>query len=190
MSEIVNNAKLEFETYLKKWTVKDNRFMNGADVGCGTCRIDDMIPSIDQQADWKYAHAQFVHDCHDLEIFSNQSLDFIFSSHCLEDFDDIPVVFMNWFKKLKNGGLMLLLLPDMEICDCEFCKNKSRYPGVEDPTGNPSHKTNVGKKFMTDMLQGLKEKFNISVEVLQEDSIPHNKTSSIDFVIKKIKGGE
>ncbi len=188
MSEIVNNARIEFETYLKKWAIKDNRFLNGVDVGSGTCRIDDMIPSIDQQSDYRYAHAQFVHDCHDLEIFNDNALDFIFSSHVLEDFTDIPAVFYNWFKKLKPGGLMLLLLPDMEPCDCDICKdkkNKVRYPTVE-MGGNPSHRTNVGKKFMTEMLISLKEKHNISYEILQIDTIPHNATSSIDFVIKKL----
>lgn len=190
MSEKQNIARLEFETYLKKWAIENNRFKNGIDVGCGTSRINENILSIDQQPDLRYAHAQFVHNCHDLEIFKDYSLDFIFSSHCIEDFDDIPVVFMNWWNKLKIDGLMLLLLPDMELCDCEFCKGKSRYPRVEDPNGNPSHRTNVGKKFMTEMLTSLKEKENIHYEVLQIDTIPHNATSSIDFVIKKIKGGE
>ena len=186
--EKVNVVKKEFEKYLKHWVVKDNRFLNGIDVGCGTSRIDDMIVSIDQQPDYRYAHAQLVHNCHDLDIFADNSLDFIFSSHCLEDFKDIPNVFINWWRKIKKDGLMLLLLPDMEPCKCEHCKDKKnqvRYPTVE-MGGNPSHRTNVGKKFMTDMLQKFKEKSKINYEILQADSIPHNETCSIDFVIKKL----
>ena len=155
-----NNAKHEFETYLKRWAIRDNRFGNGVDIGCGTCRIDDMITSIDQQSNYSYAHAQFVWDCRNLELFNDGVLDFIFSSHCLEDFDDVRAVFVAWWKKLKVGGVMLLLLPDMEKCDCQLCNGKSRYWSIEDYAatgqGNPSHKTNVGKRFMAEMLDDLK----------------------------------
>jgi predicted SAM-dependent methyltransferase len=184
MDEIINNAKKEFDAYLKKWTIKDNRFMNGIDVGCGTSRIDDMILSIDQQADYRYAHAQLVWNCHDLELFQDGVLDFVFSSHCLEDFEDIEVVFMHWWKKLKVDGLLLLLLPDMENCSCEFCKGGTRYAKVGEG-GNPSHRTNVGKKYLTGLLQNLYEKGIIKYVMLQQDTIPHNVSCSIDFVIQK-----
>lgn len=171
-----NSAKDEFQKYLKKWAIKDNRFLNGVDVGCGTARIDDMIVSIDQQPDYRYAHAQFVWDCRNLEIFADNALDFIFSSHCLEDFENIPEVFMAWWKKLKFDGLMLLLLPDMET---------GRYPRVDDPRGNPSHRTNTGKNYICSMLESLRAASRIEYEILQMDTIPHNVSSSIDFVIKK-----
>ena len=183
--EMVNNAQKEFESYLKKWTIENNRFKNGIDVGCGTTRIDNMLISIDQQANYKYEHAQLVWNCHDLEIFNDNKLDFIFSSHCLEDFDDIPIVFLNWWKKIKPDGLLLLLLPDMEDCNCEHCKGKSRYPKISDTRGNPSHKTNVGKKYIIDMLTDMVEKNKIKFDMLQCDTIPHNVSCSIDFVIKK-----
>jgi predicted SAM-dependent methyltransferase len=186
----INNSRIEFENYLKKWTIAENRFTNGVDVGCGTARCSDMITSIDQQPDYRYAHAQLVWNCHDLDIFSDKVLDFIFSSHCLEDFEDIPIVFKNWWKKLKVGGVMLLLLPDMEKCDCQFCNGRSRYFSIEDykatGQGNPSHKTNVGKLFMTAMLDDLKSRDEINYKIEQIDTIPHNVSSSIDFVIRKV----
>lgn len=174
--EILNNAKIEFETYLKKWVIKDNRYMNGIDVGCGTARVDNMILSLDQNPNYMYAHAQFVWNCHNLDLFADGQLDFIFSSHCLEDFEDIPIVFMNWWKKIKIDGLMLLLL-HME---------GGRYKKVEEG-GNPSHRTNVGKEYMYNLLEKLKFEKNIEYEMLQQDTIPHNVSCSIDFVIKKIK---
>jgi predicted SAM-dependent methyltransferase len=176
--EKVNNAKKEFGKYMKKWVVKDNRFMNGIDVGCGTDRIDDMVPGIDRQPEYRYASAQWVWDCKDLELFNDNSLDFIFSSHCLEDFSDIDTVFCNWWKKLKPNGLMLLLLPDMQA---------GRYPKCGEPRGNPSHRTNVGKEFMQGMLKRLHEKGKLTCEILQEDTIPHTETCSIDYVIKKVR---
>ena len=190
MDEIVNNSRIEFNAYLKKWIIENNRFKTGVDVGCGTCRCDDMILSIDQQPDYRYAHAQIVWDCHDLDIFADEKLDFIFSSHCLEDFSDIPLVFKNWWRKLKKDGMLLLLLPDMERCDCQFCNGHSRYASIEDyqatGQGNPSHKTNVGKKFMTLMLDDLKSRDEINYKIEQMDTIPHNVSCSIDFVIRKI----
>jgi SAM-dependent methyltransferase len=197
VGEYVNNTKLEFETYLKKWTIQDNRFSNGIDVGCGGGseatsggRIDDMILSIDQQPDWRYASAQIVWNCHDLDLFADGKLDFIFSSHCLEDFDDIPIVFQNWLRKLKIGGILLLLLPDMERCECQFCNGRSRYASIEDfkatGQGNPSHKTNVGVKFMTSMIDDLKRAGKVNCKIEQVDTIPHNVSPSVDFVIRRI----
>ena len=172
-----NNAKKEFEKYLKSWAIENNRYKNGVDVGCGTCRIDDMILSIDNQSDYRYASSQIVWDCKDLEIFADGKLDFIFSSHCLEDFEDIPAVFTNWWRKLKPNGLMLLLLPDIE---------GGRYPKVGAPNGNPSHRTNVGKDYIIAMLNSLQEKGLIGkYSILQCDTIPHNESNSIDFVIRK-----
>lgn len=172
----INNSRIEFEKYMKKWVVHNNRYDNGVDVGSGTSRCDDMILSIDQQADYQYAHAQLVWNCHDLELFNNGVLDFIYSSHVLEDFEDIPVVFENWWRKLKVGGLMLLLLPDMQ---------GGRYPTVEQG-GNPSHRTNVGKEYIHGMLEKLAGLERIKYRILQEDTVSHNESSSIDFVIQKL----
>jgi len=149
-----------------------------------------MIVSIDQQPNYMYANAQLIWNCHDLELFNDNILDFIFSSHCLEDFADIPVVFLNWWKKLKKNGVLLLLLPDMEKCDCQFCNGKTRYATIEDykanGKGNPSHRTNVGKKFITSMLENLKNSGKINYKIEQIDTIPHNATCSIDVVIRKL----
>jgi predicted SAM-dependent methyltransferase len=177
MSEAVNNAKSEFEKYLKKWTIVNNRFGNGIDVGCGTARIDNMICSIDRQPNYQFAHAQIVWDCHDLDIFSDKVLDFIFSSHVLEDFEDSETVFLNWWRKLKVGGMMLLLLPDME---------NGRYPKVGEPNGNPSHRSNVGKNYVLSMLDGFKKRGLLNYDMVQCDTIPHNTSSSIDFAIKRL----
>ena len=156
---------------------------HGVDVGCGTNRLSTEILSIDQQPNQEYAHADIVHDCKDLNCepfnfggheytFKENTLDFIFSSHCLEDFENIYEVFKNWWSKLKPNGKMLLLLPDME---------GGRYPKVDDPKGNPSHRTDVGKDYILKMLVDL----GVIYKMIQCDTLPHNKTCSIDFVIEK-----
>ena len=175
--EATNNAKTEFNKYLKKWAEipvhnGQPRFKNGVDVGCGTTRIDDRIISIDVQPDWRYANAQLVWDCKDLDIFADGKLDFIFSSHCLEDFEDIQGVFSAWYRKLKVDGLMILLLPDMET---------GRYPKVGEPKGNPSHRTNVGKDFIADMMKDLGYEYDL----VQCDTLKHNETCTVDIVLRK-----
>jgi len=225
MRELLVNLKCKFAggdrmgdefKYIEKWIKGEHGNMKkGVDIGCGTNRLSMEVLAIDANPMRKFAHADVVHNCHNLEVgkeiifneqvykFEDNELDFIFSSHCLEDFGDIPVVFENWWKKLKVNGLMILLLPDMEICDCEICKSgqqkeyrekqkmSARYWTLEDykktNKGNPTHRTNVGKKFMTDLLQNFREKDKIDYEILQEDTVPHDKGCSIDFVIKKIK---
>lgn len=157
----------------------------GIDVGCGTNRLSKDILAIDRNYEKKYADCEIVHDCKDLDInagfhwngkyysFKDCSFDFIFSSHVLEDFTDIPQVFRNWWRKLKPNGLMLLLLPDME---------NGRYPKVGEPTGNPAHRTNVGNDYIRRLLKDL----NFKHEFVQCDTLPHDKTCTIDFVIKKL----
>jgi predicted SAM-dependent methyltransferase len=193
----INDVKNEFGdrmqkefTYIEKYLYTEvngqKRFKNGVDVGCGTNRLSPGILSIDAQGDPRYSHAMLVHDCHDLNIFNNNVFDFIFSSHCLEDFSDIYIVFENWWQKIKPYGMMILLLPDMNNCNCVFCKGKSRYPKVGEANGNPSHKTNITKKYIHDMLQSFAERNKIKYKILQEDTIPHNESCTIDFVIQKM----
>lgn len=205
----------EFE-YVGKWIRNEDGTMKmGVDLGCGTNRLSMEVLAIDAQDDRRYAHADIVKDVADLEIkeekkfggrmysFKDGELDFIFSSHCLEDFADIKTVFRNWWKKIKINGLMILLLPDMEPCECELCKSEqqieyrnhqgmsARYWTLEDyqktGKGNPAHKTNVGKKFINVLLQDLKEHGDFDYQILQQDTIPHNVSCSVDFVIKKLK---
>ncbi len=190
--------------------IKDYLIGKGVDVGCGTNRLSEDVFAIDQQPDQKFAHTDLIHDCKDLEVgksiewkgkvyhFNDNEFDFIFSSHCLEDFENIPEVFKNWWKKLRANGVMLLLLPDMESCNCKLCMlsesiarrkiegRSARYWTIEDLSknhkGNPSHRTNVGKVYMNNML----ENAGVEYKILQCDTLPHNKTCTIDFVIKKI----
>jgi len=183
--KFAGNDRMQKEfTFIEKYLEGD-----GVDVGCGTNRLSDDILAIDRQPNSKYANADFIHDCHDLEIkkevrfknktffFKDNVLDFIFSSHCLEDFEDIPIVFLNWWRKIKPNGFMILLLPDME---------NGRYPKCNDPQGNPSHRTDVGAGYIIGMLDTLKCYFDIKYEIVQIDTIPHNESCTIDIVIKKL----
>ena len=103
--------------------------------------------------------------------FRDQCFDFIFSSHCLEDFADIPAVLTEWWRKIKLGGYLVLLLPDME---------GGRYPKVGESGGNPSHVTNVGVEYMRKLTQKL---FGDGCEIVQCDTIREGCT--FDFVARR-----
>lgn len=177
-----DRAQWEFGS-IQKWL-----HGKGIDVGCGSSRLSPDVLAIDQQPDKRYADADIVHDCKDLEIepvewkgqlyeFKDQEFDFIFSSHCLEDFEDVPKVFSAWWKKLALDGRMILLLPDMQ---------GGRYPTVAESRngkGNPSHRTDVGKEFVLKMLDDL----DCDYVMDQMDTLEHNKTCSIDFVIRRTR---
>jgi predicted SAM-dependent methyltransferase len=53
-----------------------------------------------------------VGDASDLYWFKDNTMDYIFSSHLLEDFQDIVGVLSEWVRVLKVGGVLLLYLPD------------------------------------------------------------------------------
>lgn len=46
--------------------------------------------------------------------FNNDSLDFVYSSHLLEDYADWEPVLREWVRPLKPGGRLIVILPDKE----------------------------------------------------------------------------
>jgi len=166
MDTIEPTTQFEFLSVRKYW---ENGL--GVDIGCGTNRLSKRIMTIDT---FDYgSEPDMLCDGRKLP-FSSNKLDFIFSSHCLEDFPpkEILNVFNEWLRCIKINGYLVLLLPDME---------GGRYPKVGDKEGNPSHKVNIGIDFMKKLC---KDSF-YDVEIVQCDTIPHN-YFTLDFVIKKI----
>jgi hypothetical protein len=81
----------------------------GLDIGAGKWPLEGAIP-----IDISYGNGQ---DATHLNEYANQSMDFIFSSHCLEHipenlWEDALAL---WLKKLKIGGYIALYLPHPEM---------------------------------------------------------------------------
>jgi len=155
----------------------------GVDVGCGTNRLSPEVLALDH-----YPHVakpeeaganDMVVDCRKLP-FRDNVFDFVFSSHCIEDFkpEEIPAVFFDWLRVVKKGGYLILLLPDMET---KRANGRTRYPRVEDSDGNPSHRCNVGKNFIRQLTENRKD-----VIICQEDTIDHERFFTVDIVLKKL----
>jgi len=58
--------------------------------------------------------------------FEDASLDYIFSSHCLEHISNWEKELENWYKKIRSGGLLFLYLPHPE---CEIWHPGSPFVG-------------------------------------------------------------
>jgi len=101
---------------------------HGADLGCGDNKIHKDAVGLD------------VHNANAVDViadifcelpFNDNELDYIFSSHALEDApsEDVPDILKRWIKKLRCGGLLTLYMPD-----------KKFYYNVGHPKCNGSHK--------------------------------------------------
>lgn len=97
---------------------------NGADVGSGG---DPVVPHAIQieLSDEKFAWYNSGHvsitplqfrgdEAYRNLPFRNATLDFVFSSHLLEDFLEWEPILLEWVRVLKPGGFLVVLLPDKE----------------------------------------------------------------------------
>ncbi len=78
---------------------------NGLDVGAGQWPLPGAIPI--QNDEWQNA-------CN-LDHFADESLDFIFSSHCLEHLYNWENVLTLWIRKIKKNGILFLYLPHQSM---------------------------------------------------------------------------
>ncbi|MDD5706267.1 MAG: class I SAM-dependent methyltransferase [Kiritimatiellae bacterium] len=108
---------------------------DGVDIGFGG---DPIVPNaICIDLPEAYAHAgsqpQHLHgDAATLTWFADGVLDFVYSSHTLEDFADPRPVLQEWLRVLKTGGHLVLFLPDEKLYR-EHCRRRGVPP-------NPQHK--------------------------------------------------
>jgi len=50
-----------------------------------------------------------------LHWFADNALDFVFSSHLLEDFEEVGPVLAEWLRVLKPGGHLIIYCPDEQV---------------------------------------------------------------------------
>jgi len=110
---------------LAKYCVGD-----GLDIGYGGDSIVPTAITLDLPIPYTRVgnHPQnLTGDCRDLYWFKNSCLDYIFSSHLLEDFsiDKIRQILQEWVRVLKPGGYLVLYLPD-EQAYRKHCEEHNR----------------------------------------------------------------
>lgn len=63
-----------------------------------------------------YPHVHYVGDISRLTMFADNSVDFMYASHCLEhvSYHETALVLAEWYRVLKPGGVLRLSVPDFD----------------------------------------------------------------------------
>ncbi len=116
---------------------------------------------------------QLAGDATRLVWIAEGTLDFVFSSHLLEDFEDIGAVLREWLRVLRPGGRLILFCPDEQV-----------YRSHCAATGQPYNNHHVHADFSLALVK--RELFRIQIEhrVLHEQSLVD--VYSWEIVIEKL----
>lgn len=100
------------------------------DLGCGARKVWPSAIGIDNGGVYGRGGADMAGDIADLSMFSDASMDAVFSSHALEDFplDRVAYVLKEWLRVLKIGGHLVLYVPSGNL-----------YPHIGEEGANPAH---------------------------------------------------
>lgn len=106
--------------------------------------------------------------------FDSKSLDFVYSSHLLEDFSDWLPLLSEWSRCVKIGGNLVILIPEKDLWDAAI---RNGQP----PNNSHKHEGRVGE--LTDIFQRYFGHFEVQEDRLT-DLYPGDYT--ILFVAKRI----
>lgn len=96
---------------------------NGCDIGSGG---DPVVPwaiqvDLPDEAFIRYGHAheetkpiQYRGNARELP-FRDETMDFVYSSHLIEDFDDWPFILEEFCRVLKHNGNLVIMVPDKTL---------------------------------------------------------------------------
>lgn len=99
-------------------------------LGCGEVNHERFI-NIDAYA---YPHVHYAQDIANLGNFTDESVDLIYASHCLEHFEYLKTesILAEWHRVLKYGGILRLSVPDfdklLEIYNNHGCDPETILP--------------------------------------------------------------
>jgi ADP-heptose:LPS heptosyltransferase/predicted SAM-dependent methyltransferase len=126
------NAPYKAESKKIVWEVTPYLRGKGLDIGAGDFKVLPHVISVDN-----FNHQQFgfqvkpdiMAEADNLSIFSDQSMDFVYSSHTLEHVHDYRATLKEWWRLVKVDGYLVLYLP-----------HKAYYPNMGQAGANPDHK--------------------------------------------------
>lgn len=107
-----------------------------------------------------------------LEWFRDDCMDYVFSSHALEDAEDTHAVLVEWVRVIRPGGRLVLFLPDQKTYE-EDCLRR----------GYPPNKAHIHADFS---LEFVKAKLPDNTEVLFEQWPFPGNPYSFALVAKKL----
>lgn len=93
----------------------------GVDLGFGGSAITDTAITMDRHKPYcpsLEGHRQILRgDARDLSFICDNALDFVYSSHLLEDFlwVQLPAILQEWRRVLRVGGRLVICCPDEKV---------------------------------------------------------------------------
>jgi len=176
LQTVLDNIRPSFEynvLHVEKFLIG-----KGLDMGCGNCPLLRGDCFHVDQAPQPIAAEQvgqgWVIRADAVKFDPGYKVDYVFSSHMVEDLPTKQAMIdclNGWVELLNPEGHIVLLIPNMQA---------GLYPTVAEG-GNPSHRIDVGAPFISEIEPCLK-----GLELVQIDTIPHNKSCTLDVVFKKI----
>lgn len=82
----------------------------GIDIGCGSEPILESAMCFDVESG----------DANEITRFVQEQLDYVYSSHCLEHMKDARCALTEWWKLVKPGGYLFLIVPDEDLYEQGF----------------------------------------------------------------------
>lgn len=120
----------------------------GLDLGCGANKVWPHAIGVDNYTDTQLfgvaMKPDVMCDVTKLEPFSSASMDYVYSSHCLEHIEDWKGALKEWWRVIKPAGFLILYLPD-----------EDDYPKVGEPHANVDHKWNVNIPRVVDAMKAV-----------------------------------
>jgi predicted SAM-dependent methyltransferase/ADP-heptose:LPS heptosyltransferase len=101
----------------------------GLDIGCGNCKVHPNAVGIDQIRIGGAPLGDMCADGRSLKQFTDESFDYVYSSHFLEHVIDYEATLAEWWRVVKVGGYLILYLP-----------HRDYYPRMGQHGSNPDHK--------------------------------------------------
>ncbi len=87
---------------------------DGIDIGAGgdgLSKYRHSFPAIESVRDWDWPDG----DAQYMASVDNSVYDFVHSSHCLEHMRDAGIALSNWWRILKPGGHLIVVVPDWDL---------------------------------------------------------------------------
>lgn len=150
----------------------------GVDLGFGGDPITAHAVRVDLPQPYAHVGAKTVQlggDTTRLHWFHDGVLDFVYSSHLLEDFVDTRAVLGEWLRVLKPGGRLII-----------FCPDEQRFRAHCQRTGQPYNPHHVHAHFSCDYVKGLLAEIG-GMRIIYEN--PDVDFYSWDLVVEKCSPG-
>lgn len=161
-----------------KWELVPYTRGRGLDLGCGPYKPFPHFIGIDSNKDAELFNIpasarNLTGECNKLDLFGDESMDFVFSSHLLEHIEDFEAALRDWWRVVKNDGYLILYLP-----------HKDLYPNIGTPGANEDHKHD----FRPDDIIAAMKRIAASFDLVRNEDRNEGDEYSFFQVYKKLPG--